>query len=117
MLNLPQVRRRPTMRDPITPSPTFTAPTITGLDFGVPTRITPRIRIGAAHASLTTGVRIGEVGGEATGAGGSRYSHAPDVAPNSEPRRKSGLFRFATDTSSCLLQFDLCILKSHGWAA
>ena len=79
MLNLPHLRHRPTTRDPITPDPTITIPTITGitrLDFGVPSRITARIRIGAAHASPTTGVRIGEADGEVMGAGGNRYLHA-----------------------------------------
>ena len=67
------------MRDPIIPHPTITIPTITGitrLDFGVPTPITAPIPIGAAHASRTTGDPIGEVDGEATGAGGNPYRSA-----------------------------------------
>jgi len=78
------------MRNLITPDPTFTMPTptgITGLDFGVPSRITARIRTGAARVSLTTGVHIGEERGEATGAGGNRYpTRATDLAR--EPKSK-----------------------------
>lgn len=82
-LKLLRPRHRPTTRDPVAPHPTTIA-TITGitlLDFGVHSRITPPIRIGAVRGSLTTAVRIGVVHGgvvhgEATGAGGKRNPRA-----------------------------------------
>jgi len=84
MLNVPCLHHQPTTRDPITPDPAFTVPAFTGitdLNFGVPSRIIQPIRTGVARASLSMGVRIGEERGEATGAGGNRCPHAPDLAP------------------------------------
>jgi hypothetical protein len=93
MLNPLSVRHRPTTRDPVAPHHTTTIPTITGItgqDFGVLSRITAHIRIGAARASLTTGVRIGAVHGEATGVGGKRKPRAPDNTFGLAPRETKG---------------------------